>query len=116
MTSGVSVVPAAPSSGPRPESTLDPTAVWPDACRFYGYAFHEYPELAQDCDGFKTPSQYQRELEMKNRKEKMKAFVITLTTIIVVVIIIAVVMVSGITRAIKNEIDGAGFYSDEDET
>lgn len=58
--------------GPRPESTLDPTAVWPDACRFYGYAFHEYPELAQDCDGFKTPSQYQRELEMKNRKEKKK--------------------------------------------
>lgn len=58
--------------GPRPESTIDPAEVWPDSCSFYGYTLHDYPEPAQDCDGFKTPAQYRRELEMNKHKKSRK--------------------------------------------
>lgn len=57
--------------GTRPES-FDPNVVWPDGCGLYGYTLHDYPEPARDCDGFKTPEQYRRELEQEKLQNKRK--------------------------------------------
>lgn len=43
-----------------------------DACKCYGYIFHDdrYPGPAEDCDGFKTPSEYAAECEARERQKR----------------------------------------------
>lgn len=48
---------------------------YPEGCGYYGYSFHEYPELADDCKGFITTEQYKvqeraKELLKRTRKNK----------------------------------------------
>lgn len=47
---------------------------WKEACGLFGYSFHPewYEEDADDCEGFKTPAQYAREQEMKQRRNNGK--------------------------------------------
>lgn len=46
---------------------------WKEGCRRFGYALTgNYPELADDCNGFQTPAQYVEELERIEREKKNK--------------------------------------------
>lgn len=46
---------------------------FPEGCGQYGYSFHEYPEPADDCDGFITPEQYKaRQMAEAITKKKTK--------------------------------------------
>lgn len=56
--------------GPRKDS-LDPDAVWPDACGCYGYTLHNDLPPAEDCDGFLTPAQAAKKAaEMAARRRR----------------------------------------------
>ena len=60
----------------RPEgerSTEVGTVYYPEGCGNYGYSFHEYPELADDCEGFITTTDYtakQRANELLKKKKR----------------------------------------------
>lgn len=46
---------------------------YPEGCGNYGYSFREYPELADDCEGFMTPEQFkaaERAKELMKKKKK----------------------------------------------
>lgn len=60
-------------AGKRPGSRIDPEKEWPEACECYGYLLNpdRYPELADDCEGFKSP-QYVRDLYSKQQKKNKK--------------------------------------------
>lgn len=49
--------------------------LFPEGCGNYGYSFHDYPEPADDCEGFMTTEQYrsdERARELLKRKTKKK--------------------------------------------
>ncbi len=49
------------------------TEWWPDGCGRYGYSLTgKYPELAENCDGFQTPSGYKAEQFRKEQEKKRK--------------------------------------------
>ena len=60
----------------RPEGerkTETGSVYYPEGCGNYGYSFHDYPELADDCEGFTTQEQYkamQQADEINKRKAK----------------------------------------------
>ena len=59
--------------GPRKESTVDPDAIWPDACGRYGYSFHDNKPPSEDCDGFMTDLQLaEAAAQRKNLKKGRK--------------------------------------------
>ena len=56
-------------AGPRGTTEDD----WKEGCRRYGYSLTgDYPEPADDCEGFQTPAQYAAELERIEKEKKMK--------------------------------------------
>lgn len=59
--------------GKRPES-ISPNEIWPEACGLYGYSFHpdRYPEDADDCEGFETPTHYRMRMELQEARKKKK--------------------------------------------
>ena len=56
------------------ESTIDPDAIWPEACACFGTAFDKKYEPTEDCSGYMSEEDYKayefrKKLEKKNRKK-----------------------------------------------
>ena len=51
------------------ESTIDPDAIWPEACAWFGTAFHEY-EPTEDCAAFMTEEGYKTYVRQEKIKKK----------------------------------------------
>lgn len=45
---------------------------FPEGCGRYGYTFHEYPEPADDCEGFMTEEQYKAMIMAEEITKKRK--------------------------------------------
>ena len=58
------------SEGPRKDSKLDPTEIWPDACGRYGYILHDDLPPADDCEGFMTALQMCEEAARRTKQKK----------------------------------------------
>lgn len=59
----------------RPEGERDTAigkAEYPEGCGLYGYSFHDYPEPADDCEGFITTKDYEADRKKRAMLEKKK--------------------------------------------
>ena len=52
--------------------TIGTREEFPEGCLLYGYSFHDYPEDAEDCEGFQTEEQWQAEQKQKELLKKKR--------------------------------------------